>query len=77
MSTPLAYQPPVELDSRTGGGLEVLLLWAPTTGRLWVVVLDLPTGEFFMVDARPDNALDVFHHPFAYGSFRESELLAA
>ncbi len=77
MSTSLGYQPPVDLASRRGGDLEVILLWAPTTGRLWAVVLHLPTGDFFMVDANPENALDVFHHPFAYGSFGERQDVAA
>jgi hypothetical protein len=57
----------VELAERAGDGFAVSLLWdRDHDGRLWVSVLDEDTGETFAVEAAPDNALDVFYHPFAY-----------
>ena len=35
-------------------------------GSLKVVVNDWRSDEKFEVDATPDNALDIFKHPFAY-----------
>ena len=57
-----------ELDHRVGDGFEVTLLWAEDGGGLKVVVNDWRTEERFEIDARGDNALDVFNHPFAYRS---------
>jgi hypothetical protein len=55
-----------ELDHRTGDGIDVQLLWDPQTNRVSVGVADERTGEvlLFEVDAR--DALDAFHHPYAY-----------
>ncbi len=55
-----------ELAHRVGDGFEVRLLWAEHDDTLTVVVEDWRTAERFEVEARADNALDVFHHPFAY-----------
>ena len=55
-----------ELDHRFGDGFEVRLLWSAEDGELKVVVDDWRTDEHFEIAARPDNALDVFKHPFAY-----------
>ncbi len=55
-----------ELAHRLGDGFEVKLLWGEEDGRLTVVVNDWRTEESFDVEARADNALDVFNHPFAY-----------
>ena len=57
-----------ELDHRVGDGFEVTLLWAEDNGSLKVVVNDWRTDEQFEVEATPDNALEVFKHPFAYRS---------
>ena len=59
-------EPGVELAARQGDGLEVVLLWSRATGRLWVEVLHVFTGESFQVEADPARALDVYNHPFAY-----------
>ena len=56
----------VALADRRSNHLEVVLLWARRTGRLWVVVSDRAKGETMRIDATPANALEVFHHPFAY-----------
>ena len=55
-----------ELDHRIGDGFEVTLLWAEDGGDLKVVVNDWRTDECFEIPAKPDNALEVFKHPFAY-----------
>ncbi len=55
-----------ELAHRVGDGFEVTLLWAEEDGALKVVVKDWRTDEHFEIPARPDNALEVFNHPFAY-----------
>ena len=55
-----------ELDRRSGGGIEVTLLWSERSGSVYVCVDDerLATGFHFAVD--PARALDAFRHPFAY-----------
>jgi hypothetical protein len=55
-----------ELDRRTGDGIDVQLLWDARTGRVSIAVADVHTGEVlqFSVDGR--DALDAFHHPYAY-----------
>jgi hypothetical protein len=59
---------PKELAHRAGDGVEVSLLWSPSDGRLTVVVDDAKAEERFKLEARPDNALEVFYHPYAYAS---------
>lgn len=59
-----------ELAQRTGDSVAVSLLWRREDNRLKVAVADTSTGEEFELDAHPENALDVFYHPFAYAAFR-------
>ena len=59
-----------ELAHRAGDGVEVSLLWSPSDGRLTVVVDDAKAHERFALDAPPEEALDVFYHPYAYGASR-------
>jgi hypothetical protein len=59
-----------ELAQRTGDSVAVSLLWSEADNRLRVAVADARTGEEFELDAHPENALDVFYHPFAYAAFR-------
>ena len=59
---------PRELDSRSVDGLEVTLLWSKPTNALTVAVNDTRTGEAFTLRADAANALDVFHHPYAYAA---------
>ena len=56
----------VELAVRKGDGLEVALMWDRASGRVWVDVLHLFTGESLRIEADPARALDVYEHPFAY-----------
>jgi hypothetical protein len=55
-----------ELDCREGNGIAVSLLWQRQSNRLSVVVEDRRLGERFSVPVRPENARDVFNHPYAY-----------
>ena len=55
-----------ELARRTSGVLEISLRWSRLEDRLLVVVENLETEETFELQARRDNALDVYYHPFAY-----------
>ena len=67
-----------ELDYRTADGVEVALLWHASANFLSVVVSDTRIGEFFEVvlDER-DDAMDVFHHPYAYAAHRGLEFSVA
>lgn len=62
-----------ELANRAGDGVEVSLLWDRTASRLTVTVADSRTGDRFELPAHPENALDVFHHPYAYAAFNGVE----
>jgi hypothetical protein len=64
-----------ELDYRTAEGIEVALLWHTSRDFLSVVVSDTKIGKSFelVLDER-DNAMDVFHHPYAYAAHRGLEL---
>jgi hypothetical protein len=59
-----------ELAHRAGDGVAVSLLWRRSDNRLRVAVADARTGEGFELDAHPENALDVFYHPFAHAAFQ-------
>jgi hypothetical protein len=58
----------VDLADRHADGLDVVLVWARETGRLWVTVTHHYSGRTARIDATPANALDVFRHPFAYAT---------
>ena len=55
-----------ELDHRYNDGIDVRLLWNPATNRVTVSVQDERLGESFVLDADGADALDAFHHPYAY-----------
>jgi hypothetical protein len=57
-----------ELDHRSNDGIDVSLLWNRTGGELVVLVCDTKADEVLELQAAPDRALDVFHHPFAYAA---------
>jgi hypothetical protein len=62
-----------ELDFRVGEGLEVSLLWSPDSGQLAVVVVDEAGGEEFALEVEPNEAMEVFRHPYAYATSRQLE----
>jgi hypothetical protein len=59
-----------ELAHRANDGVEVSLLWSKVCRRLTVVVSDSRGGHSFELTAHPENALDVFHHPYAYATMQ-------
>ena len=59
-----------ELAQRENDGIAVTLLWHSGTDRLTVTVRDWRNGEGFDLEAQPQNAMDVFHHPYAYAARR-------
>lgn len=63
-----------ELAYRMADGVEVALYWHTGGGYVSVVVSDARIGETFelVLDER-DNAMDVFHHPYAYAAHRGLE----
>jgi hypothetical protein len=62
-----------ELDHRSTDGLEVTLRWHSQTNVVTVAVLDTKSSEAFeLVVPDGDDALDVFHHPYAYAAQRRS-----
>ncbi len=66
-----------ELAVRVNDGLQIRLLWCQHDCRVWVAVLDTKTGDAFRVEVRDgERALDVFHHPFAYGAHHGVEMPA-
>jgi hypothetical protein len=65
-----AYSELRELAHRASDGVEVVLVWHEVTNELTVSVSDARSGVYFTLPARPDQALDVFHHPYAHAASR-------
>ena len=59
-----------ELDARTGEGIDVRLFWHPATDIVSISVFDSTREESFELVVASAEALDAFHHPFAYAAFR-------
>jgi hypothetical protein len=59
-----------ELDSRSGNGIDVRLLWHPADDAVSVFVYDATRNAAFEVEVDPRDALDAFQHPFAYAACR-------
>src|SRR5439155_16508944 len=66
----LAGAPTRELAQRLAGAVEVVLLWHTATDRLWVSVRDPSGGVDFRLEVDPAEAMEVFHHPYAYAASR-------
>jgi len=67
-TTDATHQPYRELAHRAGDGVEVVLFWHEIADELMVTVSDERTGSYFELAAAPDQALDVFNHPYAYAA---------
>jgi hypothetical protein len=63
-----ATSPTVDLADRRTTDLDVVLLWGQRSGRLWVEVTHRHSGRSARIRVTVRNALDVFHHPFAYAA---------
>ena len=60
-----------ELDCRWTSGIQIRLLWCPSDGRLSVAVTDTRSCESCVIHVpHGESPLDVFNHPFAYGTPR-------
>ena len=57
-----------ELAFRESNGVAVTLYWHSGTNRVSVSVYDARSDELFELDADPAEALDLFHHPYAYAA---------
>ena len=58
-----------ELHHRSGNGIDVWLLWDPSTDSVSVRVSDSKAGAAFEIPVKARHrAMDVFHHPFAYAT---------
>ena len=56
-----------ELDHRLGDGIEVRLLWNAETKDVLVSVAERD-GLGFEFQVPPTDALEAFHHPYAYAA---------
>ena len=63
-----------ELDHRHSNRIDVTLSWCPAQNTLYVTVSD-NAGDSFELVVDAHEALDVFHHPYAYAAFRSVHLL--
>jgi hypothetical protein len=70
-TSPARGAPARELAQRLSAADDVLLLWHPDTDRVELSVRDLATGADFRIEIAPGNAIDAFHHPYAYAATRE------
>jgi hypothetical protein len=61
-----------ELAVRASNGTQVRLLWRQGTKQLWVEVWEPARTWALRIQAQPENALDVFHHPYAYAGQQNS-----
>jgi len=55
-----------ELDSRSVDGITVVLLWRPGDAHVLIRVDDERSGVRMELAVPPADALEAFHHPFAY-----------
>jgi hypothetical protein len=64
-----------ELASRENNGITVRLLWSRASGLVTVTVADAANDAYFeLVLDDDEQALDVFHHPFAHAAARGLDL---
>ena len=62
-----------ELAKRNTGAVEIALIWHMVTDSLSVSVKDASTGAEFQLVVEAAEAMDVFHHPYAYAASRGVE----
>jgi len=58
----------IDLATRFAGSINVALFWDRVKGDCVVVAHDDLTGEDLRIQVEPEQAADVFRHPFAYAS---------
>ena len=64
-------EPTRELAQRLSGGVEVILLWHPEIHLVELSLHDIATGAGFQIEVAPCDAIDAFHHPYAYAARRD------
>jgi hypothetical protein len=77
---PEAHEPSIlirELDHRHSDGIEVTLLWNARTKAVSVLLLEERSAASFQFEVPPADALDAFHHPYAYAAYGHDSALAA
>ena len=62
-----------ELDNRINDGIHVILLWSTSTNRVFVSVVDVRTDSSVDSDVMPADALDAFHHPYAFAEYKRQQ----
>lgn len=62
-----------ELDHRASDGIEVRLLWNADTRDVLVSVTERD-GLVFEFQVPPTEALDAFHHPYAYAAYGDHDI---
>jgi hypothetical protein len=61
-----------ELCSRSCNGIDIALIWHRCDDTAMVVVVDHRNGEKFLLEVdEGENALDLYHHPYAYAAYRQ------
>jgi hypothetical protein len=55
-----------ELDQRSSDGITIMLWWDPALDGVGLDITDERIHEQWMVRVPADEALNAFHHPFAY-----------
>ncbi len=77
---PEAQEPNIlirELDHRKSDGIEVTLLWNARTKAVLVSVVEERSAASFQFEVPADNALDAFHHPYAYAAYGQHDTALA
>jgi hypothetical protein len=64
----------LELDHRSGDGIEVGLYWDRWADQTYLVVADERTGECVRMNVAASQARDAFQHPFAYQPHSDRQL---
>jgi hypothetical protein len=57
-----------ELAERTSNGTLVRLFWLQGTRELWVEICEPELDVTLVIPARPESALQAFHHPYGYAA---------
>jgi hypothetical protein len=60
-----------ELARRSSAGVDVTLYWHPTLDELIVCVWDEHHDAYFELRPQRYQALDVYHHPYAYADLAD------
>jgi hypothetical protein len=68
--TATAFTERRELAHRTSDGIDVALFWSKATNRVTLAVVDSHTDERLEFEVDGTDALDAFHHPYAYAATR-------